>query len=163
MRPFITCAVTCALVAFGASLRADDKEVLGKLISANMAEITVSEFAAKNASDEKVKDFANQLVKDHQKIGAKLMELAKVENVAVSPTIEKDSKQKLEKISSLKGKDFDLAYVQEMITDHEKAIDLLETASKSTNKDVQTCAKEALPDVKKHLEEARDLQARLKK
>ncbi len=141
-----------------------DGDFLIKSMTAGVMEIKLSEYAAKNANDEKVKDYAQQLVKDHHTLNLTIAENTKRLKIAVLAGQEKDSKEKMDKLSRLKGNDFDLAYLQQMIEDHEKAVALFESESKNgEDSDLKATAKSNLPLLKKHLQDARELMARLKK
>jgi len=49
-----------------------DKEFMTKAVVAGVREVRLSEYAAKNANDEKVKDFAQHMVAEHARANDKL-------------------------------------------------------------------------------------------
>jgi putative membrane protein len=172
MKTFVTTVVSSLVVALVMQgfVRAESKEKLSdsdflvKAMVAGVGEVKISEYAAKNASDDKVKDYANHLVADHKALNNKLAEAAKRLKLALVVGQEKETREKLDKLSKLKGNDFDTEYLQQMVDDHQKAVALFEAESKNgADADLTTEAKTALPELKKHLQEARDLLAKVKK
>jgi len=126
--------------------------------------LRVSEYAVRHASDERVRDFANRLVKDHQALDNTLTESAKRLKVAVAAGQEKETREKLDRLGKLKGPEVDAEYLQQMIHDHERAIALYESESNNAaDPDLKAFATNNLPTLKKHLEEARNLRAKLSK
>ena len=60
--------------------------------------------------------------------------------------------EKMQKLNSSSDKDFDNNYVQIMIKDHEKAVNLFEQGSKSSDPQVKAYATKHLPTLKMHLQ-----------
>lgn len=141
-----------------------DTDFLVKAFTGGVAEVRLSEYVAKHAADEKVRDFADRLAKDHKALNTTLGENARRLKVAVVAGQEKETKDKLDKLSKLKGNDLDLEFLHCMIDDHEKAIKVFEKESKSgLDSDLKTVATNNLKILKNHLDEARSHLARLKK
>src|SRR5215207_5013429 len=101
-----------------------DADFLVKATVCNVCEMKLSEHAAKNASDQKVKDFAAKLAKEHADAGDKLSAEAKRMKVAVVAGAEKETKEKMDRLSKLNGADLDKEYLRMMIEAHENAIKL---------------------------------------
>lgn len=167
MRLSIT-ALALALFVGSASAADDqtratsDADFLVKATVCNVAEMKLSEQAADKASDPKVKEFAAKLAKEHADAGDKLSAEAKRMKVAVVAGTEKETKEKLDRLSKLSGKEYDQEYLRMMIEAHEKAIKLFESQSSGGNDpDLKKYAANMLPALKKHLEEARTLRENL--
>ena len=84
-----------------------------------MAEVELGQLASKNAQDPEVKKFGQMMVTDHGKANAELKTLAGKKNWTM-PTDIGSHKSTMDKLQGLKGADFDKAYVDEMVSDHEK-------------------------------------------
>jgi len=153
----------------GAFVQADNKaasdtDFLSKAMVCGTEEVNTAEYAAKHASDEKVKDFAQRLAKDHRDLNNSMAQNAKRLKRAVVTGVEKDGKARMDKLSKLQGDEFDREFLQQMIDGHEKAVTLFESeASGGDDADLKAVAKDNLPTLKKHLKEARELLAKLKK
>lgn len=118
-----------------------------------LAEVQLGELAVKKASDAKVKAFAQQMVEDHSKAGEKLQALAEQKKVKLPPGVLPQAKQTQEKLAKLNGEEFDRAYVQAMVTAHEKDVAAFAAVAKNaTDADVKEFAAQTLPTLKQHLE-----------
>lgn len=171
MKAVVTSLLLVSVAALPAFVRAEDKDkatsdadFVIKALTASTGEIKVGEYAAKHANDAKVREYAERLVKDHTALNNTIAENAKRMKVAVVLGKEKEPQQQIDQLSKLKGNDFDVAYLQQMVEDHQKAITLFESEDKiGTDGDLKTAARNALPTLKKHLDDAKDLLAKLKK
>jgi predicted outer membrane protein len=88
-----------------------DAEFLKKVIPGIDASINIIEFAAKNTSDAKVKDFAERVAKQHKGALKTANDHAKRLKVEVASDPDKDSKEMIDKLSKLKGADLDAAFL----------------------------------------------------
>jgi len=135
-----------------------DNDFLVKAATANNAEIEVGKLAERRASSNEVKDYANMLVKDHKTANDKLGGLIKTRKVGVVAGFEKETRDEINRLSNLNGKDFDRAFLDHMIQDHKKAISIFENQAKNgKEEDIRAYAKEMLPDLQKHLKKAEEL------
>jgi putative membrane protein len=119
-------------------------------------EVATSKLAEKNASSKDVKDFAKMLVTDHTALDQKVKAAGGKDVTA--PTAPADTSA----VEGKTGKDFDKAYVDAMIADHQKAIAMFENASKNASTDkAKKLASDTLPALHKHLDAAQKLQSSL--
>ena len=136
----------------------DDSEFVTKATGAFLAEINMGRLAAENSSNADVKQFGQRMVDDHTK---GLDELDKAANKAgFTPAQAMDAKDRdlFTKLSSLKGADFDKAYVPSQVADHKEAIGLFEAESKNgKNDDLKAIAGKMVPMLQHHLELAQKL------
>ncbi|GGH06280.1 DUF4142 domain-containing protein [Pedobacter zeae] len=72
----------------------------------------------------------------------------------VSGTTEAEVIQAIDQLKKLRGSSFDKAYVEMMVSDHQKAVYLFEKASQSSDADIKAYAGKYLPILKKHLKQA---------
>jgi len=153
------------LAAYAQETKAvSDSEFLIKAVSCGAAEVKFSELASKNANDAKVKEFATKMAKEHGDANKKLLERARDLKIGIVAGLEKDKRATYTNLSRLSGAEFDREYMKLMVEDHEKAISLFDTYSKTgTNADMKTFARETLPHLKSHLKEARTIYARVKR
>ncbi|MGC9193843.1 MAG: DUF4142 domain-containing protein [Syntrophobacteraceae bacterium] len=141
-----------------------DKNFLMKAASGGMFEVKMGEVALKQAANEQVKTFGQRMVTDHTKANQQLMETAKRVDFTPPSVINKKDQKMHDKLSKLQGADFDAKYMDEMVSDHEKDIDLFKKeADEGKNDTVKEFAKNTLPVLQEHLAMAKDVQAELKK
>ncbi|MBO9675676.1 MAG: DUF4142 domain-containing protein [Sphingobacteriaceae bacterium] len=69
----------------------------------------------------------------------------------INDATETEVTQAIDQLKKLSGSSFDKAYVEMMVLDHQKAVDLFEKASQSSDVDVKAYAVKYLPILKKHL------------
>jgi predicted outer membrane protein len=120
MRTFI--AVLLSPLAFvpasAGSVRGQDKEkpnadtvFLTKVIPGTAASVKIIEYAAMHAADDRVRDFAERVAKQHKGFVKTASEHAKRLKIAVVTDPDKDSKEMIDKLSRLKGTDLDVAFL----------------------------------------------------
>ena len=128
-----------------------------------MAEVELGKLAAQKATHAEVKNFGEMMVKDHTGANEKLKALAQTHNVALPKELDRAHQNAKEKLSKREGAEFDKDYMDQMVKDHKKTIDLFEdTAKKSDVPDVKAFAQNTLPVLKQHLELAQKLEEQVK-
>ena len=131
-----------------------EKTFIKKAADGGMTEVELGRLAAEKGGSDEVKDFGNQMVKDHSKINDDLKEVAAKMNVTLPSGVSAQHHAMIEKMASMSGADFDKAYVAAMVTDHEKDIAEFEKADKEVkNPALKKFIEDALPMMKDHLEE----------
>src|SRR5262249_38275237 len=86
----------------------------------------------------------------------------KDQNVQQSKTIDSDTQQDIDGMSNLSGGEFDREFVNMMVSDHEKAIELFrDQQSSAQNRDVKNYVDQALPKLEMHLDKSLRRQRKL--
>ena len=122
-----------------------------------MAEVKLGELAEKNAHSDAVKSFGKRMRDDHSQANSELEQLAAQKNVTLPKNIDAKSKATYDRLSKLKGTEFDRAYMNAMLQDHRHDVAEFQSASKSSDPDVQAFAAKTLPTLQSHLEEAQQI------
>ena len=105
----------------------DDPTIVAIFDAANTADIETGELAAKRGSTQEVRDFGAMLARDHKMVRAQGRDLAA--KLGVTPTPPKPDAgaaahaQAMKKLSALKGKAFDHAFLQHEVAFHKSVID----------------------------------------
>jgi len=127
-----------------------------------MKEIDLGKMGAQKATNPKVKDFAQRIADDHTKANNELESIAKQKGVTLpmAPSHEKGGEHAMtSRLSKMSGAAFDKAFVDDMVTDHQKAITRFENESKSgTDTELKDFATKTLPTLRSHLDTAQMLQ-----
>jgi putative membrane protein len=129
----------------------------------DMLEIESGKLGQQQASDPMIKQFANQLVTDHQKTTDELKALVQSGKVKVNlPTAMDSSHQgKLDKLKAVRGADFDRMFEDMQRSAHKDATSLFERYAKGgENNDLKAFASKHLPTLQHHLKMAEDLQSK---
>lgn len=123
------------------------------LADGGMLEIESSKLALTNASAANVKDFAKMMVSDHTGAAAELKDAAAKKNISLPAALSDDKQKKLNDLATKKGTDFDKAYVDLMVNEHEDAVKALKDESeKGNDADLKAWATGKLPVIQKHLD-----------
>ena len=115
---------------------------------------------AKDKGDDSTKKFAEEMVTDHQKTSDELKSLVQDGKVQADiPTALDDSHQSmLDKLKNDSSGDFTKDYRDDQVSAHKDAVSLFHRyAKKGDNADLKHWAKETLPVLKHHLQEAKEL------
>ena len=89
-------------------------------------EVQLGELAQQQAKDEQVVQFGERMVRDHGQVNEKLMAIAEQKAIQLPQELSGDAQQKYEELQQLSGAEFDKAYMDEMVEDHEKDVELFE-------------------------------------
>jgi len=127
-----------------------------KAADAGLAEIELGKLALEKASDQRIKDFAEKMVSDHEKANDELMTIATRHNITLPPVVSKDHADKQRKLREKSGTEFDREYIDVMVKGHDNVVSLFEDASSDAqNADLKAFATKTLPTLKGHHEEAK--------
>ncbi len=138
-------------------------DFLVKAANAGMAEVKMGELATQKSTNKKVKDMGNMMVMDHGAANEQVKALATQLNVNLPATVGDDMQKTYDDLTSKKGKEFDKAYVAQMVKDHENAIDLFKKANDDVKDDkVRTFANNTLPKLQMHLDSFKAVQKIIK-
>jgi putative membrane protein len=88
--------------------------------------------------------------------------LAEFMNVEVPTKPKAEAQQEYEKLKALKGADFDKAFAEHMVMDHQKEIEKFEEQAEGGSDEVAQFAKQTLPVLNTHLDLAKKIEAQQK-
>jgi len=143
--------------------RPTEEDFWNKAAEGGMAEVELSKVAQSKAQNPDVKKFAQKMVADHTKANDELKSLAAKFKVTLPAELNSTHKSVLEKLNSLSGADFDKAYVDAMVKDHDDAVSLFQTeADGGTTEELKAFAAKALPTLKSHQTMIKDIQSKMK-
>ena len=132
-----------------------------KAAQGGMAEVELSKLALQKSTNADVKKFAQMMVTDHTKANDELKSLAGKKNV-VLPTDIGSHKSTLDDLNAKTGAEFDKAYVEAMVDDHETDVDLFEDNTDNSDADIKAFTTKTLPTLKSHLEMIKGIQGKMK-
>lgn len=135
-----------------------DADFAMKAAIGGMKEVEAGKIAKDKASGERVKEFAEMMIRDHSKANEELKALASKKGVTLPDDLPQDKQALIENLQQLSGSAFDKEYINMMIMDHEKTIDLFQKGSTSAkDEEIRDWAKGKLPVLKMHLKSAEDI------
>ncbi len=142
---------------------AESANFLVKAANGGMAEVKLGEIAAERGINSKVKEMGQLMVADHTAANNEVKKLAAARNVSLPATIGGDMQKHIEELAAKKGTDFDRAFINQMIRDHEETITLFKKATEQVNDaDVRTFANNTLSKLQEHLDSFKVIQKTIK-
>ena len=148
----------------GAKVDEASSEFLVKAADGGMAEVEAGKLGQQKATNQRVKAFATMMVSDHTGANAEVKKLAASRNITLPVAPSEDNQQKAAKVSEKTGKDFDKAFMDMMVDDHKKTIDLFEKAENNCkDEEVKTFIRNTLPKLRMHLNAADSIYSMVKK
>ena len=98
------------------------------------------------------------MVDDHSKANDQLKQLAQQEHVKLPTQPSAKDKATKAKLENLSGKEFDEAYMSDMLKDHKKDVAEFERESKNAKDPaVKDFAEQTLPTLREHLKQAQQI------
>lgn len=129
------------------------QEFIDQAVVLNMFEVESSRLAQDKASDERVRQFARQMVSDHGSAADQLRQAAQKQGkrLAVPDKVDGEHRQKLEQLRAMQGKRFDRNYVKMQIEGHEAAVELYQRYTQTGSEgQLRQVAERALPTLREH-------------
>jgi putative membrane protein len=159
MKRFIVYAASLALaltLPFGAQA-AEDK-FLKEAADHNLAEVQLGKLASERAQSDDVKKFAKRMVDDHQKAYDEVKQLAQSKNVQVPSEVSAAKKKEHDRLARMQGAEFDRAYMQMMVREHNHDVKTFQDKSKNAkDADVKNWVGQTLPTLQDHQQMAKDV------
>ena len=164
-----TATAPVAAPAPAASDKLTDPEIASVAVTADQIDIDYAMIAKTKGSTKAVKEFAATMAKDHKAVNDKAIALAT--KLGVTP-LDNPTTQSLmagattvkANLNSLSGAAFDKAYIDNEVSYHKAAIDLVSNKliPDATNPELKALLESALPLFKEHLAHAEMVQKNLK-
>ena len=158
--PFALTVLTLTAAFAASQLNGDDSDFVKKVAKSNNAEVELARLAVKKGTSGEVKEFANQMMRDHSKANRELADLAAAKGMDIPKGTPLSEDVTAVHLKMLSGKSFDEAFVKAMVDDHKDAVSALEKASESAqDADVKHFASNMLPTLKGHLTKIEEISA----
>jgi putative membrane protein len=167
-----TLIVAGVLVVSGASAYGqtiNDAQIAHIVVTANQVDIDAGKLAASMATNPDVKAFGEQMVTDHMGVNKSATELAtklKVtpEDNPTSKSLKAGGDKNVAKLKTLKGAEFDKAYIDQEVAYHQAVLDAVDKTlvPNAKNEELKALIVKVRPAFVAHLERAKKVQAGLK-
>jgi putative membrane protein len=139
-----------------------DSAFLREVTLANKTEVQLSEIALRQSNNPDVRRFAQMMLNDHTKAQNEVMKMAQSAGVSLPDRLDAEHQKKLDKLTGLSGDAFDREFARIMVEDHQKVVAKFEDHARSgRDPQVKSWAARTLPDLRQHLQHAKDLQSKL--
>jgi putative membrane protein len=127
-----------------------------------LAEVNFAQLANSRAQSDSVKDFSQQMLKDHADANSTLAALARDRGIVVPDALNSEQAAVRTQLESQRGTAFDLTYMRAQVVEHQKTVQLLLwELGNGQDAEVQQFAAQTLPVIMRHLDLAKQLSAEL--
>jgi putative membrane protein len=135
------------------------QQFMQKAAMTDLFEIQAGQLAQQKAQGDGYKQFGQMIYTDHTKTSEQIKGMAQNMPDAQMPNgLDAAHKQKLDKLQSLSGAQFDSQFKKEQVQGHQDAIKLYQNyAQKGDQQDVKKFAQDTLPTLQQHLQHAQSL------
>lgn len=175
---------TGAAATAGSGVSNSDTNFVNHMLSDGTAEVELAKLAQDHAANPEVKQFSEMMIQDHTKAADELKQVASNHSIPLDVKIDDKHQDLMDKLSKLRGADFDKQYMDAMVDDHEDVVGDLRSrvdenrsladrvtgknpespaATKPESSDnpvtmsVNQWAADALPVVERHLDRAKQI------
>lgn len=142
-----------------------------KALESGRKEVAAARAAQQRASDERVRELARTIERDHTQLNARLEALTTAGAGAAAGSSDRPADfhpgmrqaedhraDKGDRLETLQGAAFDREYLAMQVKMHDKSIAMYQAASNDASRpDVQALAREALPTLRRHAQQAKTL------
>jgi putative membrane protein len=147
----------------------NDAQYAAVVQAVNQGEIQEALLALTKATSSEAKRFARDMAFAHRNLENKLngllsnLELTPSEN-AISNQIKSDTQNELQTLQTMRGRDFDRDYIDMQVTNHNKALELLDRIAPNVKSDeLRIALTRVRPSIEDHLRQAERVQQSLQK
>lgn len=148
----------------------NDAQIAAIVVTANQVDIDAGKLAASKSGNKEVKEFAQRMVTDHTGVNKAATELVtrlkvKPEENPTSKGLKTAGDDTLKRLKTLKGAEFDRAYVDNEVSYHRTVLDALDKTliPGAKNAELKALLVKVRPAFVAHLEHAKHIQASFKK
>ena len=148
----------------GTVLTPAERDIAMKIEQSHLGEVDLARTAKDRTANKDVKDYAETLLKDHNKALTDISNMLKEQKATPSSPVPKpgDAQAQMSKLQKLSGAEFDREFMSMMVQNHQKTLsDLNQSLTAVQNNDLKDYIKDLIPTVQKHLDRALEIQKKL--
>jgi putative membrane protein len=147
-----------------------DAQIAHIVVTANQVDIDAGKLAKSKASNAEVKAFGKQMITDHTGVNKQATALVKKlkvkpEDNPTSQSLKSGGVDNVKHLKTLKGAEFDKAYIDHEVAYHEQVLDAIDKTliPNAKNEELKALIVKVRPAFVGHLEHAKGIQAKLGK
>jgi putative membrane protein len=144
-----------------AAVRAD-RNFFHEATTDDNLEIQLGQLAERRAQNSAVKQFAQRIVADHTKQQNQWLSMASNNGIGFTPGMGSNHRKKLTNLQKVSSRDFDRAFMTQMVRDHKDYIDYFEKEGRAArSSQVRRLVERDLPVLRNHFNQAKQIGARV--
>lgn len=164
-----TAVIAAALVVANSSSASENKdtvfipsspkEFVKGALSASEVELRAGKLAEQNGQSPQVQNLGRTLVNDQQQIKARLQKIAQSKNIQREEALQPEHQKQLTQLQNASGSEFDRKFVQQVIKDHKRDLEMLDELSEkfAADSEINQLVQDHRSTVQKHLRMAQDI------
>ncbi len=130
-----------------------DKSFLVDAAQGNLAEISMAKLALEKSQDPNIRKFATRMIHDHEMLNQQMKPISMKLGVKEPSGPSLMEKAKYEELKLKSGNDFDRAYVEAMVKDHNDDLkQFIDEVNKTADPELKTAVAKAEGVIKEHTE-----------
>ena len=131
----------------------EDIEFATKAAEGGIKEVRLGELAQQQAASPEVQQFGQRMVQDHGQANEQLMQIAQQKGIELPQEMSPEAQQLHDELQQKSGAEFDQAYMDEMVSDHQEDIDEFQQyVETGQDPDLTSFAEQTLPVLEEHLQ-----------
>ena len=144
------------------SLSALDKEFMTKAAQSDNTEIQTSKLALRKSQDKTVRNFAQEMIRDHTNSTKQLKQIAQRKGFTLPKDVGADNQPLVTQLKNISGSQFNIAYMEGQVQAHRKTqAEYQKYIQQGQDQDLQAFANKISPIVAEHLQMAQKDTAQL--
>jgi putative membrane protein len=128
-----------------------------------MMELEAANLVLQKSKNSKVRAFAQMMIKDHTKANAALQKLATNKGLQLPATFPREQQKHLDVLNEFSDKGLDRQYMEMMVSDHIKTLELFRKAATFNDPDIKAFAANTIPVLEGHYKAANSLNDSIQK
>lgn len=131
-------------------LKPEEASFIEQAAVGGLMEVEAGNLTLQKTKLNQVKEFAKQMIKDHTQANNELQTLASGLGIKLPGALPSAERSHLDAMKQMMGNEYDQNYMDMMVNDHAKTIDLFNGASRFDNIGLKSFASEMLPVLQQH-------------
>ena len=160
--------VAAASLSAQAQQGPSDPQIAQIVVTANQVDVDAGKLATSRTKSKDVKQFAQQMITDHSAVNKQAVALVTKLKVKPEPSdtsrgLQKGGDDNIAKLKTLKGAQFDKAYVDQEVGYHQAVLDAIDKVlvPSAQNAELKALIVKVRPAIAAHLDHAKHLQSQL--
>lgn len=147
--------ITACLVC-GSAWADDPREFLQDALHGDNSEMMLGQLAQQRGNSSDVRKFGAALYRDHSQARAEVLSVGRRYGLRSDTRAAPEAKEEREKLTHMRGDEFDREFARYMVEDHRKDIDKFRDEASERHGSVSQLAAKQLPVLEKHLSMAQE-------
>lgn len=131
-------------------LKPEETSFIQQTAVGGLMEVEAGNLTLQKTKFEQVKDFAKRMIKDHTQANNELQTLASGMGIKLPGALPSAEQNRFDAMKQMTGNEYDQNYMDMMVNDHAKTIDLFNGASRFDNPELRSFALKMLPVLNEH-------------